>query len=149
MRHEGGMAMQIYSKLERALGSIHISLFPHTCLSRFLSFSLPRHSSSFSFPSSLPFRGKDARGYRNARFTAKNGWLYARKFGTPTIRSDRPLRSHCGRHMCEGQQRARYRIENWRKARRVPWNIQGIHARRSAKCIDDNHIARLYNRISK
>lgn len=33
------MAMQIYSKLERALGSIHIPLFP-TCLSRFQSSSL-------------------------------------------------------------------------------------------------------------
>lgn len=64
------MAMQIYSKLERALGSIHIPHLPYASLRFQLSPSVTTLSRRLC-PS-----GEDARGYRGRTwFTAKNGQL--------------------------------------------------------------------------
>lgn len=71
MWHEmAGWQMQIYSKLERALGSIHILLLLLLLPTRPSDFSRPPAPSS---PPSLIFAGEGARA-------TKNGQLYGRKF---------------------------------------------------------------------
>lgn len=78
MRHEGGMAMQIYSKLERALGSIHI---PHLYGTRPSDSSLSPSVAVFALPGKTPaVIGTLGSPRKTANYTP-------RKFGIPAIRS--------------------------------------------------------------
>jgi len=90
MRHEGGMAMQIYSKVERALGSIHILLVLLLFLRVPPIFSLRLPLAVILRPSG---RGRP-RLCRDARIAARKTANYAAEnSATRTIRSNRPLRS--------------------------------------------------------
>jgi len=77
MRHEGGMAMQIYSKVERALGSIHILRLV------LLSLRVPPIFSLRLFLAVVlrPEGRRRPRLCRDARIATKNGQLCGRKFG--------------------------------------------------------------------
>jgi len=103
MRHEGGMAMQIYSKVERALGSIHI-------LRLVLLFL--RVPPIFSLRLFLALPGEGARGFAGTLGSPRKTANYAAEnSATRTIRSGRPLRSRRRGALCGAIGRALSNLE--------------------------------------
>lgn len=113
------MAMQIYSKLERALGSIHIPRLPYASL-RLQPFSLGRHS----FPPSLPFRGRRPR-------------LPGRSAHRKTAGEKRPIMRQKIRAFDDSFRFYRVKIPKTRdkESREASlWNIKGRKDARGEKC---------------